>query len=186
LRRRIGYVFQGVGLFPHMTVAENIGITPSLLKWDKPRIARKVEELLALVDLDPDTVRDRFPTELSGGQQQRIGVARALAAEPRVMLFDEPFGALDQLTRDHLQQSLLKIKKNLGLTAVFVTHDIVEAMVLGDRIAVLEGGRLMQVGSPQDLMNNPTGPYVEQLMETQKAQAQFVGEMVDDDAPDRG
>ncbi|AUX36939.1 MULTISPECIES: ABC transporter ATP-binding protein [Sorangium] len=171
LRRRIGYVFQRLGLFPHLTVAENIGVTPSLLGWDAARIQARVDALLELCELDPAAVRDRRPDELSGGQQQRVGVARALAAEPRVMLLDEPFGALDPLTRDRLQQSFLAIRRRLGLTAIFVTHDLVEALLLGDRIAVMQGGRLAQVGTPRELMTAPADEYVAQLVGTPKRQA---------------
>jgi osmoprotectant transport system ATP-binding protein len=171
LRRRIGYVFQRLGLFPHLTVAENVAVTPSLLGWDAPRIRARVDALLELVELDPRAVRDRRPSELSGGQQQRVGVARALAAEPKVMLLDEPFGALDPLTRDRLQQSFVQIRRRLGLTGIFVTHDMVEALLLGDRIAVLQGGRLVQVGTPRELMTAPESDYVAQLMGTPKRQA---------------
>jgi osmoprotectant transport system ATP-binding protein len=171
LRRRIGYVFQRLGLFPHLSVAENIAVTPSLLGWDAARIRERVDALLELVELDPATVRDRRPAELSGGQQQRVGVARALAAEPKVMLLDEPFGALDPLTRDRLQQSFVEIRRRLGLTAIFVTHDMVEALLLGDRIAVLQGGRLVQVGTPRALLTEPADDYVAQLMGTPKRQA---------------
>ncbi len=166
LRRRIGYAFQQVGLFPHMSVAENVGITPALLGWDAGRIAARVDDLLALVELDPATFRDRRPAELSGGQQQRVGVARALAAEPAVLLLDEPFGALDPLTRDRLQQSLTAIRSKIGVTIVFVTHDMVEALLLGDRIAVLREGRLVQLGTPTDLLRSPADAYVAELMET--------------------
>jgi len=166
LRRRIGYAFQQVGLFPHMTVAENVGITPALLDWDAARIAARVDTLLELVELDPATFRDRRPAELSGGQQQRVGVARALAAEPAVLLLDEPFGALDPLTRDRLQQSIISIRTKIGVTIVFVTHDMVEALLLGDRIAVLRDGRLVQLGTPAELLRRPADPYVAQLMET--------------------
>ena len=125
-----------------MTVGENVGVTLTLLGWDRRRTAARVEELLELVELDPALVRERHPDELSGGEQQRVGVARALAASPRLMLLDEPFGALDPLTRDRLQQSFLRIRQRLGLTAIFVTHDMVEALLIGDRIAVMHGGRL--------------------------------------------
>jgi osmoprotectant transport system ATP-binding protein len=172
LRRRIGYVFQRIGLFPHMTVAQNVGVTPSLLGWNAARIAARVDELLALVELEPDLVRHRYPRELSGGQQQRVGVARALAASPRVMLLDEPFGGLDPLTRDRLQQSLLRIRRQLGLTAIFVTHDMAEALLLGDRIAVMKDGRLVQVGTPRELVRAPAGEYVSQLMGTPRRQAE--------------
>jgi osmoprotectant transport system ATP-binding protein len=172
LRRRIGYCFQQVGLFPHLSVAENIGITPMLLGWERSRIARRVDTLLELVELDPAAFRDRRPTELSGGQQQRIGVARALAAEPALMLLDEPFGALDPLTRDRLQQSFRAIRARLALTAVFVTHDMVEALLLGDRIAVLHRGALAQVGTPAELLRHPADDYVRQLIGTPVRQAE--------------
>jgi osmoprotectant transport system ATP-binding protein len=171
LRRRIGYVFQKVGLFPHMSVAENVGITPRLLGWDAARVAARVDALLELVELPPDEIRGRRPWELSGGQQQRVGVARALAAEPRLMLLDEPFGALDPLTRDRLQQSFLRLRRRLGLTAIFVTHDMVEALLLGDRIAVMNQGRLVQVGSPAELLRAPADDYVQKLMDTPRRQA---------------
>ena len=174
LRRRIGYAFQQVGLFPHMTVAENIGVTPALLGWTEDKLRRRVDELLALVELDPDETRGRRPDQLSGGQQQRVGVARALAARPRLMLLDEPFGALDPLTRHRLQESFARIRRELGLTAVFVTHDMVEALVLGDRIAVLQAGRLVQVGTPRTLMREPANDYVRQLLDTPRREAQLV------------
>ena len=174
LRRRIGYVFQQVGLFPHMTVAENVAVTPSLLGWSPARTRARIDELLALVELDPALVRDRRPDELSGGQQQRVGVARALAAGPAVMLLDEPFGALDPLTRERLQESLLRIRRETGLTAVFVTHDMAEALMLGDRIAVMHEGRLEQIGTPRDLLTRPASPYVRELMDTPRRQAAAV------------
>ena len=174
LRRRIGYVFQRVGLFPHMTVGENVGITLTLLGWDRRRASTRADELLELVELDPALVRDRHPDELSGGEQQRVGVARALAASPRLMLLDEPFGALDPLTRDRLQQSFLRIRRRLALTAIFVTHDMVEALLVGDRIAVMHGGRLVQIGTPSDLLQSPADDYVRQLMATPRRQAELV------------
>lgn len=164
LRRRIGYVFQKIGLFPHMTVAENVAVTPTLLGWDRARIERRVHELLELVELDPSAMADRAPSELSGGQQQRVGVARALAAGAEVMLLDEPFGALDPLTRVRLRTSFLRIRRDIGLTAIFVTHDMTEALLLGSRIAVLHHGRLVQVGSPRELVRSPADAYVAQLM----------------------
>ena len=173
LRRRIGYVFQRVGLFPHMTVGENVAVTLTLLGWDRERIAARVDELLALVELDA-AFGGRRPGELSGGQQQRVGVARALAASPRLMLLDEPFGALDPITRDRLQQSFLRIRRELGLTAIFVTHDMVEALIVGDRIAVLQEGRLVQVGTPSELLRSPADDYVRQLMNTPRRQAELV------------
>jgi osmoprotectant transport system ATP-binding protein len=174
LRRRIGYVFQRIGLFPHMTVAENVAVTLTLVGWDLPRIRRRVDELLELVELEPTLVRERRPAELSGGQQQRVGVARALAVAPRVMLLDEPFGALDPLTRDRLQQSFLRIRRQLNLTAIFVTHDMVEALLMGDRIAVMNKGRLVQIGTPRELLQSPADEYVRRLMETPTRQAKVV------------
>ncbi len=173
LRRRIGYVFQRIGLFPHMTVGENVAVTPLLLGWAPERIAARVDELLALVELDPD-MRERQPQELSGGQQQRVGVARALASEPRVMLLDEPFGALDPVTRERLQQSFLRIRAALALTTVFVTHDMTEALTLADRIGVMHEGRLLQVGTPRDLLNRPADEYVARLMSTPRRQAAII------------
>jgi osmoprotectant transport system ATP-binding protein len=165
LRRHIGYVIQNAGLFPHMTVGTNVGLVPQMLGWDKERIAARVDELLELVDLDPATFRGRYPRELSGGQQQRVGVARALAADPPAMLMDEPFGALDPITREHLQDSLLKLQEELGKTIVFVTHDIDEALKLGDRIAILDkGSRIAQYASPQEILLNPADDYVEQFL----------------------
>ncbi len=177
LRRRIGYVFQRIGLFPHLNVAENIGITPSLLGQDTKRIKLRTDELLELVNLEP-SVLPRRPSELSGGQQQRVAVARALAASPRVMLLDEPFGALDPLTRDRLQRSLLDIKQKLSLTAIFVTHDMVEALILGDRIAVMQDGRIVQIGTPKELLLHPANDYVDQLMSTPKKQADLLEKLL--------
>jgi osmoprotectant transport system ATP-binding protein len=180
LRRRIGYVFQKVGLFPHMTVAENVAVTPELLGWQADRIRARVDDLLRLVELDPAIVRDRHPSMLSGGQQQRVGVARALAAEPKVMLLDEPFGALDPLTRDRLQRSFTVIRRQLRLTALFVTHDMVEALLLGDRIAVMNEGRLVQVGTPRDLLLHPNDNYVRQLIETPTRHAKAIEGLLQD------
>ena len=178
LRRRIGYCFQQIGLFPHLSVADNVGITPTLLGWEPERIRARSDALLTLVELDPEVFRDRRPSELSGGQQQRVGLARALAAEPEVMLLDEPFGALDPLTRDRLQQEFQEIRRSLGLTAMFVTHDMVEALVLGDRIAVLEAGRLVQVGTPAELLREPANDYVAGLMATPRRQAAAVDRLL--------
>jgi len=187
LRRRVGYVFQQVGLFPHMTVSENVGVTPSLLGWAPDLITARVDELLELVELDLSTVRDRYPDELSGGQQQRVGVARALAGSPSILLLDEPFGSLDPLTRQRLQDSLVRIRHEVGLTAVFVTHDMVEALLLGDRIAVLNAGRLVQVGTPRELLTSPADDYVRQLMATPRRQAEVVDALMasgdDEDRP---
>ena len=178
LRRRIGYHFQQVGLFPHLSVAENIAITPSLLGWDAKRVARRVDTLLDLVELPPSAFRERAPDALSGGEKQRVGLARALAAEPQVMLLDEPFGALDPLTRDRLQQRFVQIRQRLGLTAMFVTHDMVEALLLGDRIAVMRGGRLVQVGTPATLLREPADDYVAGLMATPRRQAEAVDRLL--------
>jgi osmoprotectant transport system ATP-binding protein len=171
LRRRIGYVFQGIGLFPHVTVAGNIAAVPRLLGRDSSWIERRVDTLLDLMGLPPDEYRHRYPRQLSGGQQQRVGVARALAAEPRLMLLDEPFGALDPITRDSLQTEMKTIRRRLGLTIVMVTHDMTEALLMADRIAVMESGRIVQIGTPHQLMTSPLTPFVEQLMAAPKRQA---------------
>jgi osmoprotectant transport system ATP-binding protein len=170
LRRQIGYVFQKIGLFPHMTVWQNAALPLTLLRWDAERIRARVSQVLDLVGLDPP-LRHRWPAELSGGQQQRVGVARALVAEPKVMLLDEPFGALDPLTRDRLQQAFPAIRARIGLTAVFVTHDMAEALLLGDRVAVMRAGRFVQVGTPQELLAAPADGDVERLLETPRRQA---------------
>ena len=161
LRRRIGYVIQHVGLFPHLDVADNVATVPRLLKWDKERIRRRVDELLELVGLDPSQYRRRYPHQLSGGQRQRVGVARALAVDPPVLLVDEPFGAIDPISRDRLQVEFLRLQGEVGKTVLFVTHDIDEAVRLGDRIAVLrEGGVLEQYGPPADVLGRPASPFV--------------------------
>lgn len=163
LRRKIGYVFQGVGLFPHLPVHENIALLPRLLGTAARQRRKRADELLELVNLPPAEFADRFPDELSGGQRQRVGVARALAADPRYLLMDEPFGALDAITRDALQQELLRIKEHLGKTIVFVTHDIFEALTLGDRIAVMHAGRLEQVGTRDEILSQPATEFVREL-----------------------
>ena len=163
LRRSIGYVFQGIGLFPHMTIAQNVEIVPKLLRWPAARRRDRARELLELVGLAPDEYADRLPAELSGGQQQRVGVARALAADPSHLLMDEPFGALDAVTRDLLQQELVGLKQRLHKTIVFVTHDIFEALTLGDRIAILHAGRLEQVGARDEVLATPATPFVREL-----------------------
>jgi osmoprotectant transport system ATP-binding protein len=177
LRRRIGYVFQGVGLFPHMTVAENIAITPKLLGWDDARMSARVETLLDLVRLDRARHRDRFPAQLSGGEGQRVGVARALAAEPKIVLMDEPFGALDPLTRDALGDDYRSLHDTLGLTSVMITHDMLEALLLADRIAVIRGGRIVAEGTPHALMNGEQDAYVRELMATPRRQAERLGKL---------
>jgi osmoprotectant transport system ATP-binding protein len=153
-------VFQGVGLFPHMTVAENIGITPRLLGWDKARIAQRVDELIDLVRLDRARHRDRFPSQLSGGEGQRVGVARALAADPPVLLMDEPFGALDPIARRAMQREFLDWKKRLGKAVLLVTHDLREAFRLADRVAILDRGRVRQVGTPREILDAPADDFV--------------------------
>ena len=161
LRRHIGYVIQGAGLFPHLTVGDNIAIVPRLLKWDKKRISTRIDELLDLVSLDPSQYRGRYPRELSGGQQQRIGVARALAADPPVLLMDEPFGAVDPITRQRLQDELLRLQDELRKTIVFVTHDFDEAVKLGDRIAILQtGSKIVQYDSPDRILAEPADDFV--------------------------
>jgi osmoprotectant transport system ATP-binding protein len=186
LRRGIGYCFQQVGLFPHLSVAENIAITPQLLGWSAARIAARVDELLQLVELAPGEFRERRPRELSGGEAQRVGLARALAAEPRVVLLDEPFGALDPLTRDRLQRWFHALHRRVGFTAVFVTHDMVEAITLGDRIAVLDRGRLAQVGAPAELLRAPADASVAELMATPRRQSELVERLLEANAADGG
>lgn len=164
LRRRIGYAIQGHGLFPHRTVAQNIGTVPKLLGWDQGKIAARVDDLLTLFQLDPAQYRDRLPGELSGGQQQRVGVARAMAAEPKLLLMDEPFGALDPIIRHKAQEDLLAIQRRFKTTVVMVTHDMDEAVAMGDRIAVMDGGKLLQYAPPAEIIARPATPFVEELI----------------------
>ncbi|MEE8297643.1 MAG: ATP-binding cassette domain-containing protein [Hyphomicrobium sp.] len=164
LRRNMGYVFQGIGLFPHMTVGQNVAIGLRLIGWPLPKREARARELLDLVGLEPDAYFDRFPNELSGGQQQRVAVARALATDPDYLLMDEPFGALDALTRETLQKEVLRLKATLGKTIVFVTHDILEAFILGDRIGVCNEGRLDQVGTRRELLKTPKTDFVRALL----------------------
>ena len=171
LRRRGGYVFQSGGLFPHIDVAGNIGITPKLLGTPPKEIAARVDELLDLVRLDRTQYRDRFPHELSGGQRQRVGVARALAARPRIVLMDEPFGALDPLTRDALGDDYRALHRQLGLTTIMITHDMTEAILHADRIAVMRSGRLLAQGTPSELSNSDDA-YVGELLRTPRRQAE--------------
>ncbi|MDL2399166.1 ABC transporter ATP-binding protein [Rhizobium mayense] len=166
LRRGIGYAIQGHGLFPHRTVAQNIATVPQLLGWEKARIDQRVEELLNLFHLDPGTFASKYPSQLSGGQQQRVGVARALAAEPEVLLMDEPFGALDPVIRGKAQDDLLAIQKQFGTTIVLVTHDMDEAFHLGDKIAVMSEGKLLQCSEPGKILTEPADPFVQQLTGT--------------------
>ena len=161
LRRRIGYVIQQIGLFPHMTIAENIATVPKLLGWDGARISERVDELLGTVGMDPEQYRGRYPKELSGGQRQRVGVARALSADPDVMLMDEPFGAIDPITRDRLQNEFLRLQAQVRKTIVFVTHDIDEAIKMGDRIAILrEGSEVVQYDTPETILTHPADDFV--------------------------
>ncbi len=169
LRRQIGYVIQQVGLFPHMTIAENVATVPRLLGWPPARIARRVDELLALVGMDPAVYRDRYPRQLSGGQAQRVGVARALAADPPIMLLDEPFGALDPITREHLQAEFLRIQQRLRKTVLFVTHDLAEAFRMGDQICILNEGQVLQVGTPDEVLARPAGAFVATFLGTTRA-----------------
>ncbi|MFD1982664.1 ABC transporter ATP-binding protein [Mesorhizobium newzealandense] len=164
LRRSIGYAIQGHGLFPHRTVAQNIATVPVLLGWDKARIKARVDELMTLYQLDPEAFGPRYPHELSGGQQQRVGVARALAAEPNVLLMDEPFGALDPIIRTKAQEDLLAIQKSFGTTIILVTHDMEEAVHMGDKIAVMDAGKLVQYAKPAEILANPASAFVETLV----------------------
>jgi osmoprotectant transport system ATP-binding protein len=164
LRRGIGYVIQQVGLFPHMTVEENVRVVPSILGKSAREMRGRVDELLTLVGLDPDAYRARYPRQLSGGQQQRVGLARALAADPDILLMDEPFGALDAITRERLQDELLRIQRELRKTVLFVSHDVSEAFRLGDQVVVMHDGKLVQVGTPVDLISHPADDFVRQLV----------------------
>ncbi len=165
LRRRIGYVIQQVGLFPHMTIAENIRVTADIAGgWKRQEINRRADELLELVGLEPNEYRKRFPRQLSGGQQPRVGLARALATDPAILLMDEPFGALDAITRERMQEELLRIQRGVRKTVLFVTHDVEEAFKLGDQIAVLSEGKLIQLGTPIELLTNPVNDFVSKLV----------------------
>jgi len=174
LRRSIGYVFQNIGLFPHMSVWENASIVPRLLNWPKPKRRARAEQLLRLVGLEPDEYADRRPSQLSGGQQQRVGLARALATDPKYLLMDEPFGALDAVTRDALQAELIDLRQRFGKTIVFVTHDLFEAIRLGDRIAVMNEGRVEQLGSADELINTPATDFVRDLFKQAQRQADLL------------
>ena len=178
LRRSIGYVFQGVGLFPHLTVGENVAVPLRLAGWTQDRASARLRELMQLVELD-EALLAHVPSELSGGEQQRVGVARALAASPSVLLLDEPFGALDPLTRDRLQHAFDALRRRLGLTAVFVTHDVAEAVVLADRIGVMRAGRLVQLGTAAELARQPADADVARLVDTPRRQARLVAERLE-------
>ncbi len=164
LRRNIGYVIQQIGLFPHYTIEENVSLIPGLKKWDGAKIKERVNQLLDMAGLQPDVFAKRYPKELSGGQQQRVGVARALAANPDIILMDEPFGALDPITREQLQDELLRIQSEMRKTIVFVTHDMDEALKLGDRLAIMKDGELLQLGTPDQLLSNPAHGFVEEFI----------------------
>ena len=166
LRRRIGYVIQAVGLFPHLTIAQNIAVVPDLLGWEKTRVEKRVDDLLDLVRLEPARYRARLPRELSGGEQQRVGVARALAAEPTIILMDEPFGAVDAIVRASLQDEVMRIHRTLGTTIVFVTHDVDEALKIADRIVVMNAGTIVQADTPLTILTKPASPFVAQLLDT--------------------
>ena len=166
LRRQIGYVIQQVGLFPHMTVEKNIAVVPRLLEWDQHRIDARTDTLLEMVGLQPAVFRTRYPSQLSGGQQQRVGLARALAADPDVLLMDEPFGAIDAITRASLQKELLQLQRRLKKTILFVTHDVDEALLLADKIVVLREGKVVQYDEPCDLLNQPADDFVRELLNT--------------------
>ncbi len=168
LRRQIGYVIQSIGLFPHMTVAENVGLVPSLLEWDRKRIALRVKELVSLVGLEPGQYLEKYPRELSGGEAQRVGVARALAADPDILLMDEPFGAVDPINRDNLHTQFIKIQKDLKKTVVFVTHYIDEAIRLADRIAVMKAGTLVQYDTPEKILSAPSDSFVRDFVGTDR------------------
>jgi osmoprotectant transport system ATP-binding protein len=170
LRRSVGYVFQRFGLFPHLTLAENVAIGPRLMGWRPAEVAARSDELLELLGLPPATFRARLPRELSGGQQQRVGLARALAARPRILLMDEPFGSLDPATRDQLQSSYRRLHDELGLTTLLVTHDVVEALLLADRVLVLHEGRVAQLAAPRELMLEAQPPAVSRLLEVPRRQ----------------
>jgi osmoprotectant transport system ATP-binding protein len=164
LRRGIGYVIQQNGLFPHMRIEDNIAVVPNLLGWEKAKIDKRIDELLTMVHLDPTQFRKRYPRQLSGGQQQRVGIARAMAADPSILLMDEPFGAIDAITRTSLQDELIRIQKELKKTILFVTHDVDEAFRLADRIVVMAEGKIVQADSPYRLLTNPASDFVKQLL----------------------
>ena len=173
VRRRIGYVIQQIGLFPHYTVGDNIATVPKLLQWDKAKIDTRVDELLTLVGLNPKEFRNRYPSQLSGGQQQRVGLARALAVDPKIMLMDEPFGAVDSITREKLQDELVRLHKETGKTFLFVTHDIEEAFKLGDRVLIMNEGTIRQFDTPEAIIRHPADPFVASLVNSAKAKEAF-------------
>lgn len=167
VRRGIGYVLQGGGLFPHWTAAQNIGMVPKLLEWDPERIKSRTTEMLELVELAPEQFRDRYPADMSGGQRQRVGIARALAGDPPIVLWDEPFSALDPVTRNQLQQEFLRLKESLGKTMVLVTHDLHEAFLLADQVLILRDGEVQQCGAPDEIQRSPANDFVREFVEAQ-------------------
>ena len=173
VRRRIGYVIQQIGLFPHYTIGENIATVPKLLKWDKDRIDARVDELLSLVGMEPKEYRGSYPSQLSGGQQQRVGLARALAVDPKIMLMDEPFGAVDSITRTKLQNELITLHKETGKTFLFVTHDIEEAFMMGSRVILMNEGKIVQFDRPENIIRRPADGFVSSLVESAKAKERF-------------
>ena len=181
LRRNIGYVFQGIGLFPHRTVAQNVVAVPRLLEWSPEEIQDRCIECMEMVGLPYDVYGERSPSQLSGGQQQRVGVARALAARPEVVLMDEPFGALDPITRSELQEEFKSIQSSMNLTVVMVTHDMTEALLLADRIAVMRRGVVLQVGTPHELLTNPAHDYVREIVAMPRKKAQRLEELMRDE-----
>ncbi|AIY77130.1 TPA: ABC transporter ATP-binding protein [Bacillus tropicus] len=178
----IGYVLQQIALFPHMTIAENIAVVPEMRKWSKEKIKVRVNELLQMVGLDPDVYRDRMPDELSGGQKQRVGVVRALAANPKIVLMDEPFSALDPLSREQLQKDIVQLQKKIQKTIVFVTHDMQEALSLGDRICVMKEGKVVQLDTPEGIIHNPKNEFVEEFIGN-RGRPWYEGKSIEDVLP---
>lgn len=182
LRWNIGYVLQQIALFPHMTIAENIAVVPEMRKWSKEKIKARVDELLQMVGLDPDVYRDRMPDELSGGQKQRVGVVRALAANPKIVLMDEPFSALDPLSREQLQKDIVQLQKKIQKTIVFVTHDMQEALSLGDHICIMKEGKVVQLDTPEGIIHNPKNEFVEEFIGN-RGQPWYEGKSIEDVLP---
>lgn len=177
LRRSIGYVIQNVGLFPHMTIGRNVAVVPRLLKWDQQKIDRRVDELMNMVNLDPETFKNRYPSELSGGQQQRIGVIRALAAEPSIILMDEPFSALDPISREQLQDELIRLQGELQKTIIFVTHDMDEAVKIADMIVIMKDGEVVQKGTPEQILRHPANDFVKSFVGKKRLQDELQEEL---------
>ena len=182
LRWNIGYVLQQIALFPHMTIAENIAIVPEMRKWSKEKIRNRVDELLHMVGLDPKIYRNRMPDELSGGQKQRVGVIRALAANPKIVLMDEPFSALDPISREQLQRDIIRLQKKIQKTIVFVTHDMQEALTLGDRICVMKNGKIVQLDTPEGIIHNPANEFVAEFIGN-RHRSWYEGKIVEDVFP---